>query len=254
MKKNASIAAAAAAITLSLVACAASDGAATGDDANVTEGTTPAPKPVDRPADVQIVQLTKNVPNCHVSVQLPKIDAHDAAANAAIAKTIPIPTADSFCMSPALGSGADALVGGTFGVLANEHGILTVTTSREDQNLRTNEGQKFATLSVFERKTGKLLKVNDVLDPAGIDVARKACADGLVNDFAFDRDQAERECELSFDTSEAMPPLFTVEPRGFRVQFAILETFEKTKGILVPWASLAAHVTPVLAEYVAAHR
>src|SRR5262249_24072314 len=154
--------------------------------------------------DVASTSVTKATAECQVSMIRPTVDAHDPAVNAAIAKALATPTAEDLC--EVAGPDDKVSVDGNSAVTANEHGLLSLSvTTNQHVSGRDLDG---AIQSVFDLKTGRLLRPSDVLAPSGIEVVRKTCIDTLANEFLFDANEAQADCSLSLDESSTAGPAF----------------------------------------------
>jgi hypothetical protein len=208
-------------------------------------------------ATITTKKLEKTSTQCTVAVNFPVVDAKSPAATAAIAKVLPLPTADSFCTD--LEATDEFSVDGGFTVSTNSNGILSLTRS-EDSFLKGSAHPNVTlTTRSFELKTGKLLKLADVLAPAGVAIVKKACIAALVKveDNMFDEASATDECTRGLEDSADRPTMFEIEKGGFHLMLDLAHAIFAigVEGATVPWADLKTSVAPgAMTEWIKAQK
>jgi hypothetical protein len=187
-----------------------------------------SPGPV---AAVRSVEIRANTPTCGVALERPVVELEDAAATAAIAGALPLPSAEEICSG--IEKGEHYSVEGGFEVVTNARGILGLVLG--ESSFMTGAGHMANSLAglTFDLRTGRRLHLRDVLQPSGLATVRSKCAE----------EYDAWVCDIYLDESEG-PASFTVEREGLRLQFMV------PADLLVPWSDVATAVTPTLRPFV----
>jgi hypothetical protein len=197
-------------------------------------------------ATITTKTLKKEGKPCSLDISYPSIDAKSPAATAAIAQVLPAPEEAKLCAD--LEPTDESTVEGSFMVAANDHGVLSLTTS--DSFFFSGAAHpSFAVRGyTFDIKTGKRLKLADVLTADGLKLARKACVAALTSAEAgqfFDESSAGEECDGALRDSADSPASFTLGKDGFRLTLDLPHAIAAIglEGAAIPLKDLGPAVT-----------
>lgn len=211
--------------TLLAAGCAASSSPTTSEAAELA-------KDDGLSAVVTTAEVRAESAGCRVHLNRPVVRLADSAVTAAIGAALPVPTVKEICGELEEGETFDTE--GGFGVVANAHGILSLSIGESSYMSGAGHMANSLVGESFDLHTGRQLHLRDVLDSAGLATLQARCVEL----------HEPWHCELVLDEKDG-PANFEIAPEGLRVNFTVPDE------MTVPWGELTGAVKPVLAPFVA---